>query len=538
MFILVDVRAQNQSLIYVPGKIDRLIDKNGNVFFEALSEYELVNSDLSISFGTSLYHQSFYSFSGFPILAKVRAKDQYVLLDSQGEKKAWFPQGLKAVSKLREGFYLASFEVNHNIYQETRFQFVDLMGKTVFSQKGFSKASYFSEGVAPVRIDGKGWDFINDLGHELNIISDSLKLATHISSFNNGLSLLTLSRKGVGNQRFISPYFIDKKGTVVLDIGSLFPKRNIMKMSEFKGGVAAVETEWPKSVKYSGFPVAFIDLSGKIVLDIDNIIDYRISESGYIGIIKRENNGENNALLFNTQGKQLTLPKGSTYIKPLGQDYFYIATGLGSGNSKSYIYDANKMKVAYPYPTGGEILAMFENKAILKDANGAIKFFDFETQNEIMISNSKELRVINLDQYKGKLSEITNFYCSKNEWISKIAEMTSLEELTLSNLNIVNLPEITNKSKLKLLRIANCSSLLDLDIEITNLNQISLRACASLQNVVGFVKNQINLNKLFIVDMDLSQNDKSDILSKMPNAVIKGNAKSTNSEFQEVIYGF
>ena len=196
------------------------------------------------------------------------------------------------------------------------------------------------------------------------------------------------------------------------------------------------------------------------------------------------------------------------------------------------------MKVAYPYPTGGEILAMFENNAILKDANGAIKFFDFETQNEIMISNSKELRVINLDQYKGKLSEITNFYCSKDEWIPKIAEMTGLEELTLYNLNIVNLPEITNKSKLKLLRIANCSSLLDLDMDIKNLNQISLRACTSLQNVAGFVQNQVILNKLFIVDMDLSQNDKSDILSKMPNAVINGNAKSADSQLQEVIYGF
>lgn len=155
LFILVDLSGQNQNLIYVPGKIDRLIDKSGNVFFEALSEYELVNSDLLTSFGSSLYHQSFYSFSGFPILAKVRAKDQYVLLDNKCERKVWLPTGLKAVSMLREGFYLASFEVNHNMYQVTRFQFIDLSGKTVFSQKGFSKASYFSEGVAPVRIDGK-----------------------------------------------------------------------------------------------------------------------------------------------------------------------------------------------------------------------------------------------------------------------------------------------------------------------------------------------------------------------------------------------
>jgi hypothetical protein len=114
IFLVNAIKAQEQTLILIPGKKEILLDTNGKAFFELNEQYEFINSD--ISFDGNGYHKSVvYSFNGFPLLVKKRGDKVYQLLDKNGETKAWLPSGLKGVAPKKGGFYLASKEVDEKI---------------------------------------------------------------------------------------------------------------------------------------------------------------------------------------------------------------------------------------------------------------------------------------------------------------------------------------------------------------------------------------------------------------------------------------
>lgn len=169
--------------------------------------------------------------------------------------------------------------------QETKYEFTDRFGTPIFiTQQGYRDASYFSEGLAPIKIWGKGWVYINDLGHELDLIPDSLGHMEWAHPFKNGRSLI----KKLFTSKIIKvlSLTIFQKGEVLLAVKSLFPEREITNISDYKGGVACVQFKLLSDKEYKGMPVAFIDTIGKIILDVDAAIDFKVEGDGYITIQK------------------------------------------------------------------------------------------------------------------------------------------------------------------------------------------------------------------------------------------------------------
>ena len=136
------------------------------------------------------------------------------------------------------------------------------------------------------------------------------------------------------------------------------------------------------------------------------------------------------------------------------------------------------------------------------------------------------------------MGDIETFSCSKDEWLPRLSEMTNLKFLSLNNLTVDTFPNLPNPHLLKLLRISNCRKIKKIQPEIDNLTQLSLSAATSFENLGKYLTHQKSLQKLYIVNMDLTSADKSVIQYRYPKAVISGDAKAADYDVQEVIDGF
>ena len=92
-------------------------------------------------------------------------------------------------------------------------------------------------------------------------------------------------------------------------------------MHEFKGGVSMIEFFWDSKLPYSGRPIAFITKSGKVLLDVDHVIDEKVGEAGHIVLSRRQKNGEDKWEMYEPNGKQIKLPMGVSYIQPISKKY-------------------------------------------------------------------------------------------------------------------------------------------------------------------------------------------------------------------------
>ena len=72
-------------------------------------------------------------------------------------------------------------------------------------------------------------------------------------------------------------------------------------MHEFKGGVFHDRIFWDSKLPYSGRPIAFINKSGKVLLDVDHvIIDEKVGE-GHIILSRRQKNGTDKWEMYGAQ---------------------------------------------------------------------------------------------------------------------------------------------------------------------------------------------------------------------------------------------
>ncbi len=534
IFLVNAIKAQEQTLILIPGKKEILLDTNGKAFFELNEQYEFINSD--ISFDGNGYHKSVvYSFNGFPLLVKKRGDKVYLLLDKNGETKAWLPSGLKGVAPKKGGFYLASKEVDEKFYRSTRFVFIDESGSFVFLKEGYSTASSFSDGIAAVN-SGR-WIFINDLGHEIKILPDSMKNARSVTRFHEDVSIVLMNPSSKSGMPVFRPYVIDAKGNILIDVSALFPGKEIKNMHEFKGGVSMIEFFWDHNLPYSGRPIAFINKSGKVLLDVDHVIDEKVGEGGHIVLSRRQKNGKDKWEMYEPNGKPMKLPAGVNYIKPISKKYVKLSFEDPKVKSKSSLYDIQTMKWVYE-TTGYDCMGVVYDRALLSGPNEEVKLVHLKTGAILYQSSLKDQKVNDLDRYLGKLEDISIFYCYKDEWVPRIGEMTGLKELNLNNLSVEKFPTIAKKEKLTLLRISNCRKLEEMDGDINQLTKLSISGGTSLHGLDKFVLNQSRLKELHLINMDFSVGEKSNILARFPQAVIKGTAKEADYELQEVIEGF
>lgn len=335
----------------------------------------------------------------------------------------------------------------------------------------------------------------------------------------------------------LRPYVIDANGNILVNVSALFPGKEIKNIHAFKGGVSMIEFFWDSKLPYSGKPIAFINKSGKVLLDVDHVIDQKVGEGGHIILSRRQKNGTDKWEMYEPNGKPMKLPAGVNYIKPISKNYVYFYFDDPKIKFKSSLYELHTMKLVYE-TTGYDCKAVIHNRALLTGPNEETKLIHLKTGAILYRSSLKDQKVYDLDRYTGKMEDISIFYCSKDDWVPRIAEMTGLKELNLSNLTVEKIPSIPNKEKFTLLRISNCRKLKTLDIGINQLTKLSISGGTSLTGLDKFVQQQRQLKELHLINMDFTGIEKSNILGKFPNAVIKGTAKDADYELQEVIDGF
>ena len=518
---------QDQKLLLLQGKVDRLLEMSGEILFTSPQEYRIVNEDLI--YGKPGITGILYHFTKFPILACHRERGEYVLLNKAGQVDAYFPPILKAVSNQYQGFYLTSYEVDRKFYAETMFRFIDTIMKQHFEP--FHQADKFSEGLAPVKF-GKGWRYINKDGQEFDLVPDSLKYASWISSFYNGRSKVTVS----SNNSFIKPYFVNRSGQIILDIPKIVGGKNINATSDFIGGFAVIKKERPKSTEYKGYPITVIDTTGKIVIECENTIDCKLSSNGYITLLSRDLNNKDKANLYDYKGNKVKIPEGTEYLRHIAESFFEISIKKGDKKFVS-MFDVSTGAIFELFPKYN-CLGIYDMNAVFKGSNDNVYIFNMKTRDTIFKSDIKEMTVYNLDEYNGKMKDITTFHCSKDQWLNRISEMTNLKFLSLNNLTVDTFPNLPNPHLLKLLRISNCRKIKKIQAEINNLTQFSLSGAASFEDLGAYLSRQKSLQKLYIVNMDLTSADKSVIQYRYPKAVISGDAKAADYDVQEVIDGF
>lgn len=121
----------------------------------------------------------------------------------------------------------------------------------------FKKAKSFSDGLAPVTINGRKWGFIDKTGKF--VIEPQF---TDADSFSEGLAAISTNKLG-----FVTTGFIDKSGKIVFKTSDAFLAR------EFKAGIASIT--FAKANK-GGFTGCLIDNTGKIIFQEDNAMFFAL----------------------------------------------------------------------------------------------------------------------------------------------------------------------------------------------------------------------------------------------------------------------
>lgn len=533
LFVGYNLFGQYEKFIYLPGETDKLLDMNGKLVCEVPIKFGLNRANYFDSFQRNIFiddNKSQYDFNGFPILLRSRFNSFIGELNEYCQVNT-INTSYSSFSILKGGFYLTVKYGNYKS-KEKIFSFLDSAGNPAFeSLGGFSKAFWFSEGLAPVGIDSIGWVFLDSLGKINDILDDSLKKSEIVTPFKNGLAMVIKKIPNEkGNESFL-PYLIDKKGKVVLNISEKVNHRIISNFSNFNGEIFWIKTDMSKNGQYAQNSIVILNTSGEIVKEIPGKVKCFIKGDGFIVLdIYKENNSMPDIEIYNKYGKKLSLPEETKYVEYLDTNIFKLIVEPKNNDQKVYLFDAIKNEIIFHNPKV-KILGLVENRLILEGVNKDLRVINYDDNKLLYRSFPNEIEIFDLDEYMGKMEDIIKFNCSEDRWVERIKEMSNLNVLTLNKLKIEELPDISKLSNLSKLKIDDCRNINKLNMSINSLTHLSLNSCVSISNVFDFVMNQSQLEVLRIINMDLSPNKKLAILEKIPEAIIDGNSKSNNSIF-------
>ncbi len=531
LFVGSNMFGQYKKLIYLEGETDKLLDLNGKLVCDVPIKFGLNRGNYS--FQRNIYldeNKSQYDFYGFPIILKSRFNNFIGELNENCQVNT-INTSYSSVSRIKEGFYLTVKDGSYKS-KEKIFAFLDSAGNPAFEHlNGFSKAFWFSEGLASVWIDSIGWVFLDSKGNLSDIIDDSLKRSEIVTPFKNGFAMVIKKISDEkGNDSFL-PFLIDKKGKVVLNISEKVNRRIIRNFSNFNGEIFWIRTEMSQNNKNAQNSIVILNTSGEIVKEIQGKVKCFIEGDGFIVLhIYKENNSMPEIEIFNKAGMKLSLPEETEYVEYLDANKFKLTVEPKNKGRKFYLFDAVKNEIVFHHPKA-EILGLVENRLILEGVNKDIRVINYEDNKLLYQSYPNEIEIYDLDEYMGTMEDIIKFHCSEDRWVERITEMSNLKFLTLNKLKIKELPDISKLVNLTKLKLEDCSKINILDMSAKNLTHLSLKSCVSISNVFEFVMNQSQLEVLHIINMDLLPNEKLSILEKIPHAIIDGNSKSNNSIF-------
>lgn len=538
------VSGQIQEVMPILTTPNKLIDQNGNVVAELPPNYSIINSlDGNHDMGWVQGMADIDIGECGNILAIDYDTREIAMFDLKGNKLRSFSNRYSTITPCQEGYHVGHFLDPNDTYKiNKRFHFLDLQGYITFEPGGYSMAKPFNDGLAAVSIPKKGWTYINDLGHEKDIIPEQIKNIKDVSSFYHGLSMIKSYRERDGYLYFYDGYYIDRKGEIVLDIQKLFPDKQLSRMSSFRGGTALLEFKKPKGDdKYRKSEYYYINTEGKVISSASELDGFREAKSAFIGYNETQSNKSWKVHLNDAKGEKLSIPRidglTPTSVYPINDHYFQLTYSGKKGKGGKFVYDASVQDTIQKIT--GDVMAIKGDLISFKNSMTKRHFvINYKTKEIVLDTDVSNLKVRNLDHMEGEYSKVKNFVCSRMEDVDRLPLLTNLKELTIQNLEVESLPDLSSLTKLKILRIDNCRSLKQFPDYLTKLTQLSLRSCTSATNTKAMIDNQTELEILYLLNFDLPSDYKRLLSSKYPKGEIFGNAKSAESELQVISSGF
>jgi hypothetical protein len=165
---------------------------------------------------------------------------------------------------------------------------------------------------------------------------------------------------------------------------------------------------------------------------------------------------------------------------------------------------------------------------------------DYRTGEIVYDTDASDRNWTDVESALPQADQVRTFTCTNASDLVQLNKFQGLTSLTLKGMDVEALPAPFDFPDLKTLRIDNLMQLKAFPAHLKGLEKIALRNCISAVNLMELLEGQDNLKELYIINFDLTTEQKSGIRAMFPGAkvVIEGSARLANSELQMVIDGF
>lgn len=536
-FFTLTLNAQIESLIPIHSDPGYLINQEGKIMASLPKGEQIVSSPEGKS--GAWWSDSAEIGTCGNIVTFNHETQVHSLFDINGKRKKTFSKKYSNVSTCNEGFHLATVKEKSDYgFFNSRFVFLDKMGQVIFNPKGFQKADYFNEGLAAVLNQEKKWVYINDLGHELDIIPKSIEGIRNVTSFYNNVSIITTNILDNTKRGTYQVYMINREGEILFDSQKSFSDTPVKRVSRVQGGITTLTLYVEDYEK--GERLLYVNNKGEAVLQSDHELSLRHRKSDYIFTSYSNGIKPTNAL-FTPDGKKVLIPKleNKDYIqiRPINDQYYRIYYKLEEKKYHSTVFDVKKGKNVYRLKD--DVIAIKGDLISLKNMSNKRYYVKNMFTDEIVYDTKvSDQRFYNIPKDDEIASQIETYVCREIEDVSDLHRLTGVRELTIGIKDLENLPDLSKLVELKVLRIDDCQKLKEFPVYLNNLSQLSLRNCIDATNVVEMVDAQINLENLFLINFDISESDKKRLQTRYPKSRISGDPKYASSSLQESIRGF
>ena len=538
-----DTRCQ-ESLLPIYSDPMVFIDSLGNVVGTLPGGYKILNTKDG-------KHDSGYvrglAGNSVPVNAMIPAKDfntgKIVFYDKTGKFIKSYGDQFESISPNINGFHLARKTDRRSILPKTSHYFMDASGARVFEYNGYYKADAFNEGFAAV--NHRGWHYIDTLGKRYDLIDSTFKNITEVSSFSNGVSKIKIRKGRYQSGDHFRYVFIDKKGNTVLDTEDVFPDEYIGRMGNMRDGISRVIFLDEKGYTSWG-ETAYINMEGELIGRFDSLFRIKEFTNGFVPILvqtKTKRGFENDqGFILNKNGEKIGWGEDKAVVELLHIDdqfYWVYLKDKKDGSTYSGVFDAVDQE--FVYRNKHDIMGMKWNLISLRDSRSKRYYVVNYKTGELVYDTDKSNQVFSdIKEAIAHKEKVQKYLCTNSEDVASLGELKNLKELTLSNIDIVEFPGNFRFSELEILKIDGLRKLENLPDHIKDLKKLSLRNCTKSDNLMSMVTGLKGLEELFIINFDVTAEEKTKIIEMYPDAkvTIKGKKKYADSELQEVIFGF
>jgi hypothetical protein len=482
-----------------------------------------------------------------PVNAMIPAKNfstgKIAFYDKTGKLIMPYGDQFESISPNINGFHLAKKVDRRSMLPRTSYHFIDASGSRVFEYNGYYKADAFNEGFAAV--NHRGWHYIDTLGKRHDLIDSTITNITEVSSFSNGLSKIKIRKGRYQSGDHYRYVFIDKKGDKVLDTEDVFPDDYIGRMGSMRDSISRVVFLDEKGYTNWG-ETAYVNMEGEVIGRFDSLFRVKEFTDGFVPILiqtKTKRGFENGqGFILDKNGERIGWGADKDVVELLHIDdqfYWVYLKDKKEGSNYSGVFDASAQE--FVYRNKHDIMGMKWNLVSLRDSRSRRYYVVNYKTGEIVYDTDKSNQVFsNINEAIAHKEKVQKYICVNTEDVASLGELKNLKELTLRNIDIVEFPGNFRFSELEILKIDGLRNLEKLPDHIKNVKKLSLRNCTKSDNLMSMVTGLNGLEELFIINFDVTAEDKTKIIEMYPDAkvTIKGKKKYADSELQEVIFGF